>query len=66
MEEGINRCVESGADTITVVPYSLYPGTKLKDSVKQCAEITRNQKLNLVVFPPDDTYDNRKNQILEE
>jgi precorrin-8X/cobalt-precorrin-8 methylmutase len=52
IEEGINKCLESGADAITVVPYFLYPGMKLKDSVKQCAKITKTQKLNLVITKP--------------
>src|ERR671932_318108 len=39
--EGISDCVRSGAGFITVIPYFLYPGMKLKDAVKQSARIGR-------------------------
>ena len=35
IEEGINKCISSNVDSITVMPYFLYPGMKLKDSVKK-------------------------------
>ncbi len=52
IEEGIKKCQENGADFITVMPYFLYPGMKLKDSVRQCARICKIQKLNLVITKP--------------
>ena len=39
IEEGIKKCQENDVDLITVMPYFLYPGMKLKDSVSQCARI---------------------------
>jgi CbiX len=48
IEEGIKKCQENGVDVITVMPY-LYPGMKLKDSVRQSARICKIQKLNLVI-----------------
>lgn len=50
--EGINRCIASGADFITVMPYFLYPGMKLKDAVRQSAMITRAKNLKLVITKP--------------
>lgn len=50
--EGIDRCIASGADFITVVPYFLYPGMKLKDAVKQSAFITREKNLKLAITKP--------------
>jgi sirohydrochlorin ferrochelatase len=50
IEEGIRKCLENGVDGITVIPYFLYPGMKLKDSVK--ARISKIQKLNLVIAKP--------------
>ena len=52
IEEGIKECQENGADLITVVPYFLYPGMKLKDSVKQSARICKIKNLNLVITKP--------------
>jgi sirohydrochlorin ferrochelatase len=52
IEEGIKKCKENGADFITVIPYFLYPGMKLKDSVRQSAKICNIQKLNLVITKP--------------
>ena len=52
IEEGIKKCQENGADFITVIPYFLYPGMKLKDSVRQSARICKIQKLNLVITKP--------------
>jgi sirohydrochlorin ferrochelatase len=52
IEEGIRKCQENGADVITVMPYFLYPGMKLKDSVRQSARISKIQKLNMVIAKP--------------
>ena len=52
IEEGIKECQENGADLITVVPYFLYPGMKLKDSVRQSARICKIKNLNLVITKP--------------
>ncbi len=50
--EGINKCVASGASFITVMPYFLYPGMKLKDTVKQCARIGKDRKLQMAITKP--------------
>ena len=52
IEEGIRKCIEAGADSITVMPYFLYPGLKLKATVKQVAKIGRNKNLNLMITKP--------------
>ena len=52
IEEGIRKCQDYGADVITVMPYFLYPGMKLKDSVRQTARISKDHKLNLVITKP--------------
>jgi sirohydrochlorin ferrochelatase len=44
--------VAIGASSITVMPYFLYPGMKLKDTVKQSAKIGRDKKLRLVIAKP--------------
>jgi sirohydrochlorin ferrochelatase len=50
--EGIGSCVASGAGFITVMPYFLYPGMKLKDTVKQSARIGRDRKLRIAITRP--------------
>ena len=50
--EGISRCTAAGATFITVMPYFLYPGMKLKDTVKQSAKISRDKNLKLVITKP--------------
>ena len=52
IEEGIRLCIDEGVDMITVMPYFLYPGMKLKDSVKQSAALTRKLGLKLVITKP--------------
>jgi sirohydrochlorin ferrochelatase len=52
IEEGIRKCVDSGADFITIMPYFLYPGMKLKDSVKQSAKIGQIKNVNIVITKP--------------
>lgn len=50
--EGIRQCMAAGARFITVMPYFLYPGMKLKDTVKQSAKIAREKNLKLVITKP--------------
>ncbi|HEY6756322.1 MAG TPA: sirohydrochlorin chelatase [Nitrososphaera sp.] len=50
--EGIGQCMAAGAGLITVMPYFLYPGMKLKDTVKQSAIIGRDRNLKLVITKP--------------
>lgn len=52
IEEGITRCIDSGSVFITIVPYFLYPGLKLKETVKQSAVICKNQKLRIGISKP--------------
>jgi precorrin-8X/cobalt-precorrin-8 methylmutase len=52
IEAGLNKCVGSGADLITVMPYFLYPGMKLKDTVKQSARIGHHRNLRMVIARP--------------
>jgi sirohydrochlorin ferrochelatase len=52
IEEGIRKCVDSGAEQITIMPYFLYPGMKLKDTVKRTAIIINEQKLKVAIARP--------------
>jgi sirohydrochlorin ferrochelatase len=50
--EGISQCMAAGTNFITVMPYFLYPGMKLKDTVKQSAKMARDKNLKLVITKP--------------
>src|SRR5687767_5044143 len=52
IEEGINKCISNNVDSITVMPYFLYPGMKLKDSVKKTAAISKEKQVKLVITKP--------------
>lgn len=52
IDEGISKCVTSGAQSIIVMPYFLYPGMKLKDTVKRSAKIGREKKLKIAITRP--------------
>ena len=50
--EGISKCIANGVGLITVMPYFLYPGMKLKDSVKQSAKICKELGLKMAIARP--------------
>lgn len=52
IDEGIKSCMEKGADSITIVPYFLYPGMKLKDAVTKTAAIISEEKIRMVITKP--------------
>jgi sirohydrochlorin ferrochelatase len=52
IEEGVRKCVQNKSVFITIIPYFLYPGLKLKETVKQSAIICRNQKLRIGIAKP--------------
>jgi sirohydrochlorin ferrochelatase len=52
IDKGIKDCIEKGADSITIVPYFLYPGMKLKDAVTKTAAMISEEKIRMVVTKP--------------
>lgn len=50
--EGIDKCITNGAESITVVPYFLYPGMKLKDAVKKSAKLGKERNVKIVIAKP--------------
>ena len=50
--EGISQCMAAGTNFITVMPFFLYPGMKLKDTVRQAAKISKDKDLKLVIAKP--------------
>jgi len=63
--EGISRCAEAGATYITVMPYFLYPGMKLKDTVKQSAKIRKDRNLELVITRPLSYHPTMRHLIID-
>src|ERR1044071_1485705 len=57
IEEGIIRCVSKNVDSITVMPYFLYPGMKLKDSVKKTARICYDKGIKVIIAKPLSYHD---------
>jgi len=49
IEEGINSCVKQRAEFVTIMPYFLYPGMKLKLAVKQSEKIAHELGLNFAI-----------------
>lgn len=49
IEEGINSCVKHGTEFLTIMPYFLYPGIKLKEAVKQSGEIASKLGLKYAI-----------------
>lgn len=49
IEEGISTCVKQGAEFLTIMPYFLYPGLKLKIAVKQSEEIASRMGLKYAI-----------------
>jgi sirohydrochlorin ferrochelatase len=52
IEDGISKCITNGADFITIIPYFLYPGMKLKDSVKKAASISMGKDIRVAIAKP--------------
>lgn len=52
IEEGIRKCLYDKIDYIVVMPYFLYPGMKLKESVKQCAKLCYDMNIRALIAKP--------------
>lgn len=53
IDEGVQKCFMHDVDSVTVIPYFLYPGMKLKDAVRQTASlISKYPKKKIVISKP--------------
>ncbi|HKO41031.1 MAG TPA: CbiX/SirB N-terminal domain-containing protein [Nitrososphaeraceae archaeon] len=52
IDEGIRNCIKENVDLITVMPYFLYPGMKLKNAVQKTAAISKEKGIRLVITKP--------------
>jgi sirohydrochlorin ferrochelatase len=49
IEHGIKECKDSGVEFLTIVPYFLYPGLKMKLAVCKSARVAREMGLRFVI-----------------
>ncbi len=49
IEDGIGRCLKNGIDSLTIVPYFLYPGRKVKDAVTTVMRFQKDTDVKFVV-----------------
>jgi sirohydrochlorin ferrochelatase len=49
IEEGITKCLKEDIDSLTIVPYFLYPGKKVKNAVTDVMKLQKNTKVKFVV-----------------
>ncbi len=49
IEDGIKKCLQKNADSLTIVPYFLYPGKKVKAAVTEVMKYQANTKVKFLV-----------------
>ena len=49
IEEGITKCLKEDIDSLTIVPYFLYPGKKVKNAVTDVMKFQKDTKVKFVV-----------------
>ena len=52
IEEGIRSCLLEDVDSLTIVPYFLYPGRKVKAAVDSASKFQSQTKVKLAISRP--------------
>lgn len=52
IEEGIKACLSSQIDSLTIVPYFLYPGRKVKAAIDQASKFQKETGVKLSISKP--------------
>jgi len=52
IEDGMDKCLKKDVDEMTIVPYFLYPGKKVKIAVADAMKYQRNTKIKFLVSKP--------------
>jgi len=52
IEEGIEKCLKRGIDALTIVPYFLYPGKKVKAAVNTVIAMQSKTKVKITISKP--------------
>ena len=73
IEDGMGKCLKKNIDEMTIVPYFLYPGKKVKIAVADAMKYQKDTKIKFVVSKPMtmhktlvDLVDNRIDSALKE
>jgi sirohydrochlorin ferrochelatase len=73
IEDGISKCLKEDIDSLTIVPYFLYPGKKVKNAVTDVMKFQKNTNVKFIVTKPMsmhktlvDIVENRISTTLEE
>ena len=73
IEDGIERCLKSDIDSLTIVPFFLYPGKKVKNAVTDVMKFQKDTEVKFVVTKPISMHktlielvENRIKSALEE
>ena len=52
IEDGISKCLKEDIDSLTIVPYFLYPGKKVKNAVTDVMKFQKDTQVKFVVTKP--------------
>ena len=52
IEAGIAKCLKEGIDSLTVIPYFLYPGRKVKNAISDVEKLQKNYKIKFLITKP--------------
>ena len=73
IEDGMDKCLKKDVDEMTIVPYFLYPGKKVKIAVADAMKYQKDTKIKFLVSKPMTMHktmielvDNRINTALQE
>jgi sirohydrochlorin cobaltochelatase len=73
IEEGIKKCLNNDIDSLTIVPYFLYPGKKVKAAVNDAIKFQSETDVKFVVSKPmsmhktmSELVDNRVTSVLKK
>ena len=73
IKDGVEKCLTSKIDVLTIIPYFLYPGRKVKAAVNDVIKFQSNIDVKLIISKPMSMHktmieivDNRISTVLEE
>lgn len=52
IEDGVSKCLKEDIDSLTIVPYFLYPGKKVKNAVTDVMKLQKDTKIKFLVTKP--------------
>ena len=52
IKEGISKCLKENIDSLTVVPYFLYPGKKVKNAISDVEKSKRESGIEMLITKP--------------